>query len=83
MRNTHTALVGGSWALAAFQLMPPLGRSMARASGGPLDHRKTAVAVRAHHAGRPCKATCFQDWIEKRRIKVSCSFNRAWDPVCR
>lgn len=28
VKNDHTALVGGSWALAAFQLKPPFGRSM-------------------------------------------------------
>ncbi len=39
VRNTHIALVGGSWALATFQLMPPLGRSMARARGVPRHHR--------------------------------------------
>lgn len=35
----HTALEGGSWALAAFQLKPPLGRSIVTTSwGGPQHH---------------------------------------------
>lgn len=36
--KTHIALVGGSVALAAFQLIPPFGRSISSFSGGPQHH---------------------------------------------
>lgn len=38
VRKTHIALVGGSVALAAFQLIPPFGRSISSFSGGPQHH---------------------------------------------
>jgi len=41
VRKDHTALDGGSEALAAFQVMPPLGSSMASSSGGPQHHPGT------------------------------------------
>lgn len=37
VKNTHIALVGGSWAFADFQVMPPLGRSILRGLGVALD----------------------------------------------
>jgi len=41
VRKTHTAREGGSDALAAFQVMPPLGRSISSSSGGPQHHPTT------------------------------------------
>jgi hypothetical protein len=39
VKKTHIALVGGSWALADFHVMPPLGRSMMAAWRWARHHR--------------------------------------------
>ena len=45
VKKTHIALVGGNWDLADFQVMPPLGRSMAseRSTGGRRHHPENRV----------------------------------------
>lgn len=48
----QTALEGGSWALAAFQLKPPLGRSIVATSwGGPQHHPCMCSCGRSSEAG--------------------------------
>jgi len=42
-KKTHIALVGGKLALAAFQLTPPLGRSISTAPGGPQHHPRSSM----------------------------------------
>jgi len=39
VRNTHIALVGGSWAFADFHVTPPLGRSMTTEPPWPQHHQ--------------------------------------------
>lgn len=45
VRKAHTALVGGRLALATFQLMPPLGRSMVKRVGWPATPPRDELAA--------------------------------------
>lgn len=59
----HTALEGGSWALAAFQLKPPLGRSMVTTSwGGPQHHPCMRGCGRSSEAGGGLRWASWASW---------------------
>jgi hypothetical protein len=86
--NTHSALVGGSVALAAFQLIPPFGRSISSFSGGPQHHPGVVdVQLLGRGARRPgscyvCGATVrmvWRLWLLAVRTRENFPFNRRFD----